>query len=104
MRLSGLAALALVAGLAIEGCKDDDIDVDVREGPSGMLADSTVLQAMRSTDSLGRIIYDPAPDLSLTSAQQRRPEIFRPPSAPAARPAAPKDTTRPAGATPRARP
>jgi hypothetical protein len=98
MKLSRIAALAAVVALA--SCKDDD--VDIREGPSGMLADSTVLEAMRSTDSLGRIIYDPAADLSLTSAQQRRPDIFRPP-APAARPAAPRDTAK-ADTTRRARP
>jgi hypothetical protein len=99
MKLSRIAALAAVFALA--SCKDDD--VDIREGPSGMLADSTVLEAMRSTDSLGRIIYDPAADLSLTSAQQRRPDIFRPP-APAARPAAPKDAAKAADTTRRARP
>jgi hypothetical protein len=95
MRLSRIAALAIAAVFALASCKDDD--VDIREGPTGMLADSTVLQAMRSTDSLGRIIYAPAPDLSLASAQQRRPDIFRPP-APAAKPAAaPKDTTKTRG-------
>jgi hypothetical protein len=96
MRLSRIAALALMAVVSLEACGDDD--VDVREGPSGMLADSTVLQAMRSSDSLGRIIYDAAPDLSLTSARQRRPDIFRPPTPPA-KPAAPKDTTKAGAAT-----
>lgn len=101
MKLSRNAALAIVAAVALASCGDDD--VDVRERPSGMLADSTVLAAMRSTDSLGRIIYDPAPDLSLASAQQRRPEIFRPPGAPAATRATPKDTTTAEDATRRAR-
>ena len=89
MRLSRVTVIVL-AVLALASCKEDD--VDVREGPTGMLADSAVLQAMRSTDSLGRIIYDAAPDLSLASAQQRRPEIFRPP-APAPSRAARRDTT-----------
>jgi hypothetical protein len=93
--------LAIMAVSALASCKDDN--VDVREGPSGMLADSTVLQAMRSTDSLGRLVYDSAPDLSLASAQQRRPDIFRPP-APAARPVTPKDTAKADDATRRPRP
>ena len=96
MNLSRLAPFVLMAGFALASCGDDQ--AGVREGPTGMLADSTVLAAMRSSDSLGRIIYDPAPDLSLASAQQRRPDIFRPP-APAARPAAPKDTAKAGGAT-----
>jgi len=91
MRLTRNAALTIVAALAVAACGDDD--VDVRERPSGMLADSTVLAAMRSSDTLGRVIYDPAPDLSLASAQQRRPEIFRPPAAAPSRPT-PKDTTK----------
>jgi hypothetical protein len=75
----------LTAALVLAACGDDD--VDVRERASGMLADSAVLASMRSVDTAGRIIYDPPPDLSLTSAQQRRPEIFRPPpAAPARRP------------------
>jgi hypothetical protein len=93
MKLSRIGVLALVTAIALASCQDDD--VDVREGASGMLADSTVLQAMRSADTVGRIIYEPAPDLSLASARQRRPDIFRAP-APAAKPAAPKDTTGPA--------
>jgi hypothetical protein len=95
MKLSRIAALALVTVLALGSCKDDD--VDIRERASGMLADSSVLEAMRSTDSGGRIVYAPAPDLSLASARQRRPDIFRPPGAPAARPAAPKDTMKTRG-------
>lgn len=85
MKLSQIAGLSIAAGFALVSCQDDD--VDVRERASGMLADSAVLAAMRSVDTAGRIIYDAPPDLSLTSAQQRRPEIFRPPT-PAA-PAAP---------------
>ena len=83
--------LATVLAISLAGCGDDD--VDIREGAtSGMLADSAVLAQMRDTGTVNRIIYDPAPDLSLSSAQQRRPDIFRPPAAPAARPA-PRDTT-----------
>mgnify|MGYP003289816018 CR=1 FL=1 len=96
MKIAGIAAVGLAMTVLLVSCKDDD--VDIREGPTGMLADSTVLQAMRSSDSGGRIIYAPAPDLSLASARQRRPDIFRPP-APAAKPAAPTDTTKAAGAT-----
>ena len=91
MKLSRIAGLSIAAAFALVSCKDDD--VDVREGASGMLADSAVLAAMRSVDTAGRIIYDPAPDLSLATAQQRRPEIFKPPTPPAPRPAQ-KDTTK----------
>jgi hypothetical protein len=103
MRRLRVAAVALLTLGVVASCGDDD--VDIREGerstPSGMLADEEVLKQMRSTDSGGRVIYDPPPDLSLASAQQRRPDIFRAPGAPAAAPrAAPRDT---AGATPRTR-
>ena len=81
MRLSRIVVLAMTS-VALASCGDDDVDVSER--PSGMLADSAVLAAMRSSDTLGRVLYDPAPDLSLASAQQRRPEIFRPPPAAAA--------------------
>ena len=85
MKLSRFAGLSIATALALVACKDDE--VDVREAASGMLADSAVLAAMRSVDTAGRIIYDAPPDLSLASAQQRRPEIFRPPpAAPARRP------------------
>jgi hypothetical protein len=78
MKLSRLAPLAIAAVTAIAACGNDE--AGIREGPSGMLADSAVLAAMRDTGKVNRIIYDPAPDLSLASAQQRRPEIFRPPA------------------------
>jgi hypothetical protein len=84
MKLARITALASVAVVMVASCGDDD--VDVREGPSGMLADSTVLAAMRSVDTVGRIIYEAAPDLSLASAQQRRPDIFRAPAAASRRP------------------
>lgn len=101
MKLSPIAPFALIAAFALASCGDDE--AGVREGPSGMLADSTVLAAMRSSDSGGRIIYAPAPDLSLASARQRRPDIFRAPT-PATKPAAPKDTTKAEDATRRPRP
>jgi hypothetical protein len=86
MKLSGIALSALVAA-ALSSCGDDE--AGIREGsPSGMLADSAVLAAMRDTVTVNRIIYDAAPDLSLSSAQQRRPDIFRPPAT-----ASPRDTT-----------
>jgi hypothetical protein len=69
----------LTAVLLVGACGGDD-EAGIREGASGMLADSAVLAAMRDTGSVNRMIYDPAPDLSLASAQQRRPEIFRPPA------------------------
>ena len=73
--MTGIAAVALLMS-----CGGDD-EAGMHEGPpSGMLADSAVLAAMRDTVTVNRIIYDPAPDLSLSSAQQRRPEIFRPPA------------------------
>jgi hypothetical protein len=93
MRLSRIASRALVAALALTACGDDD-EAGIREGPaSGMLADSAVLAEMRDTMTVNRIIYDPAPDLSLSSAQQRRPEIFRPPATVAPR-AQSRDTSR----------
>jgi hypothetical protein len=100
MKLARVAVLAVMPVLALTSCGDDD--VDVREASSGMLADSAVLEAMRSIDTVGRIIYEPAPDLSLVSAQQRRPDIFRPPTA-ATRPTAPTDTTKGRDTTRRAR-
>lgn len=90
--LLGRARYVLTAALVMTACGDDD--VDVREGASGMLADSAVLAQMRDTVTVGRIIYDAPPDLSLASARQRRPEIFRPPAAPAAPASARKDTTK----------
>jgi hypothetical protein len=97
-----VGALAVFTLGVVAACGDDD--VDIREGErmtaSGMLADEEVVKQMRSNDSGGRVIYAPPPDLSLSSAQQRRPDIFRPPGAPAApaRPA-PRDTTTTEGAT-----
>lgn len=90
MKLTRLA-LAVAAAVTLASCGDDD--VDIREGASGMLADSAVLAAMRDTVTVNRIIYDAAPDLSLGSAQQRRPDIFRPPAPATPRPAA-RDTTK----------
>jgi hypothetical protein len=96
MRLSRTASSALIA-LAMAACGDDE--AGIREGPaSGLLADSAVLAQMRDTGRVNRLLYDPAPDLSLSSAQQRRPEIFRPP-APASGPPAAKDTARRAART-----
>lgn len=98
MNLSRLAPLALGAAAVLASCGDDD--AGIREGaPSGMLVDSAVLAAMRDTGTVNRIIYDSAPDLSLSSAQQRRPEIFRPPAPPASQPA-PRAAT-PSGNAPR---
>ena len=88
MTRSWIAPIAIVM---LASCGGDD-EAGMREGGgSAMLADSAVLAAMRDTGRINRIIYDPAPDLSLSSAQQRRPEIFRPP-APAGQPAR-RDTT-----------
>ena len=85
--------IAPVAIAVLASCGGDD-DAGMREGRgSTMLADSAVLAAMRDTVTVNRIIYDPAPDLSLSSAQQRRPEIFRPPAPATTRPAA-RDTTK----------
>lgn len=105
-RLTAATVAVLTLGV-LTSCGDDDPG-DIREGerttPSGMLADEEVIRQMRSSDSGGRVIYAPPPDLSLTSAQQRRPDIFRAPGAPAApaRPA-PRDTATTGGATARAR-
>jgi hypothetical protein len=97
-----VAACAVLMAGVVSACGGDD-DVDIREGErttsSAMLADEEVVRQMRSTDSGGRLIYAAPPDLSLSSAQQRRPDIFRAPGAPAtpARPA-PRDTTTPGAA------
>jgi hypothetical protein len=107
MRRLTMVVLAVLTLGVTTACGNDG-DVDIREGerttPSGMLADEEVVKQMRSNDSGNRIIYAPAPDLSLSSAQQRRPDIFRAPGAPAtpARPAR-RDTTAPGGATTRTR-
>lgn len=107
MRRLTLGVLAVLTLGVVSACGDDD-GVDIREGEtttaSAMLADEEVLKQMRSNDSGNRIIYAPAPDLSLSSAQQRRPDIFRAPGAAAtpARPA-PRDTTTTEGATARTR-
>ena len=105
-RLRVMALAVLTLGAVVASCGDDDVDIEEgeRATPSGMLADEEVLKQMRSTDSGGRVVYDPPPDLSLASAQQRRPDIFRAPGAPAA-PARPaqRDTTRTGGATQRTR-
>lgn len=101
-----VGTLAVLALGALVSCGDDagGIRETERAAPSGMLADEGVLEQMRSTDSGGRVIYAAPPDLSLTSAQQRRPDIFRAPGARAtpARPA-PRDTTTTEGAMPRTR-
>jgi hypothetical protein len=107
MRRLTVVILAVFTLGATSGCGKGD-DVDIRESerttPSGMLADEDVVKQMRSNDSGNRIIYAPPPDLSLASAQQRRPDLFRAPGIPTtpARPA-PRDTTRNEAATTRTR-
>jgi hypothetical protein len=102
MKRSWIAPIAIGVTVVLASCGGDD-EAGMREGGgAAMLADSAVLAAMRDTVTVNRIIYDPAPDLSLSSAQQRRPEIFRPPS-PASQPA-PRDTTRGAARTGTPRP
>ena len=94
MKRSSFVPIAIVAIALVTSCGGDD-DAGIREGGgSAMLADSAVLAAMRDTMTVNRIIYDPAPDLSLTSAQQRRPDIFRPPAAAPPRAPSSRDTTR----------
>lgn len=89
MKRSAMTPIAIVAVVVLMSCGGDD-EAGMREGGgSGMLADSAVLAAMRDTGKVNRIIYDPAPDLSLSSAQQRRPDIFRPPA-----PATPRQAAR----------
>jgi len=89
---SAATSAAIVLLAAAVACRDDD--VGVREQTAGdslraaALADEAVLKEMRSSDTAGRIIYDPPPDLSLASAQSRRPDIFKAP-APATKTATP---------------
>lgn len=80
MKQLRVACCVLTAVFVVGACGDDE--AGIREGASsGMLADSAVVAALRSSDTTGRIIYDPAPELSLASAQQKRPDMFRPPAA-----------------------
>jgi hypothetical protein len=111
MRRLTVATLAVLTVGVVSACGGNDDD-GIRQGkrttPTGMLADEDVLAQMRSTDSGGRIVYAPPPDLSLSSAELRRPDLFRAPGAPAAPAAAaarpaPRDTTTAEGATGRAR-
>jgi hypothetical protein len=106
MRRLKVAALAVVTLGAVSACRGGD-EAGIREGEratsSAMLADEEVVKQMRSNDSGNRIIYAPAPDLSLSSAQQRRPDIFRAPGAPATTRPAPRETTTTEGATARTR-
>jgi hypothetical protein len=81
MTISRIASLATLVILGQAACGDDEAGMSERA--SGMLADSAVIAEMRDTGTVGRIIYDSAPDLSLGSARQRRPDIFRPPAPPA---------------------
>jgi hypothetical protein len=103
-----VAMLTTIALGLLSACGDDDDRVGLRRGEhttsSAMLADEQVVRQMRSTDSGGRVIYAPPPDLSLSSAQQRRPDIFRAPGAPATPSrAVPRDTTTTEEATARTR-
>jgi hypothetical protein len=107
MRRLTFATLAVLTTGVVSACGGDG-DGGIRHGkrttPTGMLADEGVVEQMRSTDSGGRIVYAPPPDLSLSSAQLRRPDLFRAPGAAAApaRPA-PRETTTTEGATGRTR-
>jgi hypothetical protein len=107
MRRLTVATLAMLTAGVVSACGGNG-DGGIRQGerttPTGMLADEDVLRQMRSTDSGGRIVYAPPPDLSLSSAQLRRPDLFRAPgaAAAAARPA-PRETTTTEGATGRTR-
>ena len=93
MKRACIAPMAIVVTALLASCGGDD-EAGMREGGgSEMLTDSAVLAAMRDTGTVNRILYDPAPDLSLSSAQQRRPDIFRPPAPATTRPA-PRDTTK----------
>jgi hypothetical protein len=93
-RAATAAATVLVA--AAFACGDDEVGVRGQTAGDSLraaaLADEAVLKELRSTDSGGRLVYDPPPDLSLASAQSRRPDIFKAPAAPAkaATPAAPR--------------
>jgi hypothetical protein len=111
MRRLTVATLAMLTAGVVSACGGNG-DGGIRQGerttPTGMLADEDVLRQMRSTDSGGRIVYAPPPDLSLSSAQLRRPDLFRAPgaaAAPVAAPArpAPRETTTTEGATGRTR-
>jgi hypothetical protein len=76
-----VVSVALIASVVL-GCGDAG---DVRELPDGAegaqrsaLLDQEVVKEMRSPDTIGRIIYEPPADLSLASAQLRRPDLVKP--------------------------
>ena len=77
MRLTRLAfPAALVALGAALACRGGD---ETTRG-STMLADSAVVAAMKSYDTVpGRIIYDPPTDLSYASAAKMRPDLVKAP-------------------------
>lgn len=83
-----LVALALPVAAALGACRGDrgdngrarvrtpDVDELAREGKL-VLGDSQVVQALRSPNAPGRIIYDPPVDLSLANAIRMRPDLMK---------------------------
>lgn len=71
MRCASLGVLAGVMLLA--GC---DREAERREAQSILLMDTAVVRELKSSDTTGRIIYDPAPSLSRDSAMVNRPDLF----------------------------
>ena len=113
MRTEGIIRTAWAAALALAAattaaCRDDRVDDGSIRVPDnnrllkqGMaaLADEDVVKAMRTPDTIGRIVYDPPVDLSYANAQRMRPDLVRPDTVPrrdtsaAARPASARGQT-----------
>lgn len=99
-RSSIRAVSAAFIASVVMGCGDAG---DVRERPEGAegaqksaLLDEEVVKEMRAPDTIGRIIYEPPADLSLASAQLRRPDLVKPDTAQRGRATGPvprRDTT-----------
>ena len=75
----------LVAAATLGACRDRDNKTDLRTLDANELArqgkltlgDSQVVTALRVPQQVGRIIYEPPTDLSLTNAMRTRPDLFR---------------------------
>jgi hypothetical protein len=98
MKLGRTIMLAIALAAIPAACRGDNDQVGVRDQAStergerqatAALSDEEIIAQLKTIDTIGRNIYDPPPDLSLTSAQLRRPDLFRPPQPPTKAPATP---------------
>ncbi|HUQ83739.1 MAG TPA: hypothetical protein VM076_21485 [Gemmatimonadaceae bacterium] len=79
------SSAVIVAALALGGCRDHsgaaglrtlDADELARQGRL-TLADSQVVNALRTPQAPGRIVYDAPVDLSFANAMRMRPDLVR---------------------------